>query len=73
MKIIFVKIFDGLCINNIKIIQYSIVFDAGSSGTRMFVYQWDAGYDVNKKNPLTIKQINDCTTDGKLFFLIKRL
>ncbi len=46
-----------------------ILFDAGSSGTRMSVYEWNADYIPNTKNDLNITQIGYCVTDGNLTWL----
>lgn len=47
--------------------DYSIVFDSGSSGSRMYIYQWTAGYSAAKGDPLRIVQNLSCNTnDGGL-------
>jgi hypothetical protein len=44
--------------------KYSILFDAGSSGTRMYIYKWNANYKPNSNIKLDIKQSVYCENEG---------
>jgi golgi apyrase len=39
------------------------VFDAGSSGTRMYVYKWQTGFSAAKGDELVLMEDNSCITD----------
>ena len=47
-----------------NIFKYVIIFDAGSSGTRTHVYEWNADYNSNSNNQLIIKEVLYCVNDG---------
>ena len=47
--------------------KYAIVFDAGSSGTRMFIYEWDSMYQPEQGKRLLVNQVLNCNTDGSYY------
>ncbi|CAF0993809.1 unnamed protein product [Brachionus calyciflorus] len=51
--------------------DYAIQFDAGSSGTRMYVYEYNSDFQNILNSNVTIQQIGSCKTKEKGISLIK--
>lgn len=49
--------------SKIPVHDYAVKFDAGTSGTKMHVYEWNSEFSPNKTHPLDIREIGSCTTD----------
>ncbi|CAF0750987.1 unnamed protein product [Brachionus calyciflorus] len=40
--------------------DYAVVFDAGSSSSKMYIYSWKSGLSANKGHNVTISEIGNC-------------
>lgn len=55
-----------------SLFKYAIVFDAGSSGTRMYIYNWTSGFSAARGDPMIIKEVDDCKVDRKKLDLFSK-
>lgn len=51
--------------SKIPVHDYAVKFDAGASGTKMHVYEWNSEFSPNKTHDLEISEIGSCETDDK--------